>query len=455
MALRRDLTPAIVLRVISPSAPARPIRLPAWAGRNFRLLTASAVVTNLGSSGSVIAAAFAVLQAGGSGTDIGLVAAARTLPLVVFMLIGGALADRLPRHHVMVGANLLNAASQAVFAVLVLSGSAHIWQMAALSAVGGTALAFFGPAAQGMVLATVDRAHAGRAFAVFRMASNGANIGGAALGGALTAAFGPGWVLAIDACSFLLGALLRTFLRVEEVVRSKRGSMVRDLRDGWREFVSRRWLWAIVVQFSVVNAATVATDAVFGPLVANDRLGGAGPWGVALAAFGVGNILGGLLLLRRRPRRILLAGTLCIFPWALPQIALAAAAPAPLLIAAMLVSGVTIEVFGVTWMLALQQEIPEEKLSRVSAYDGLGSFALIPVGTALAGPAADAFGLYGALWGCAALTVLLTAAVLLAPEVRRLTRNDGPPAAASPGTTAQPTLKAPPGGSGEGTAPLS
>ena len=168
------------------------------------------------------------------------------------------------------------------------------------------------------------------------------------------------------------------------------------------------------------------------------RLGGAGPWGIALAAFGVGNVLGGLLLLRWRPRRILLAGTLCIFPWALPQIALAAAAPAPLLTAAMLVSGVTLEIFGVTWLLAFQQEIPEEKLSRVSAYDGIGSYALIPVATALAGPAADAFGLYGALWGCAALTLLLTAAVLLAPEVRNLTRTDDPVAAASPAPSLSP-----------------
>lgn len=77
-------------------------------GRNHTLLTAAAVVTNLGSHGALIAAAFAVLEAGGDGGDVGLVAAARTLPLVLFLLIGGALADRLPRHRVMVAANTLN-----------------------------------------------------------------------------------------------------------------------------------------------------------------------------------------------------------------------------------------------------------------------------------------------------------------------------------------------------------
>lgn len=425
-------------------------RFPTWAGRNFRLLTASALVSGLGSSGVTIASAFAVLQAGGSGTDVGLVAAARTLPLVVFLLIGGALADRLPRHRVMVGANLLNAASQAVFAALVLSGSAAVWQMAALAAVGGTAQAFFAPANEGMVMATVDREHAGHAFTVYRMGVNGANIGGAALGGALVAAFGPGCVLAIDAASFALAALLRAFLRIGDLARPERGAgLLRDLRDGWREFSSRRWLWAIVVQFSVVNAVTAAALAVYGPLVADTHLGGAGPWGIALAASGLGTVAGGFLMLRWRPRRILLAGTLCIFPQALPLVALAAAAPALLVVAAMLVNGVAMEVFGVTWMLALHQEIPQDKLSRVVAYDIFGSVALIPVGTALAGPAAETFGVPSALLGCAGLTVLLTAAVLFAPEVRGLTRTK------TPVTAPQPTLNAPSGGSGDGTAALS
>lgn len=444
-------TPPDTPRPQPPLSPrSRPARLPEWAERNFLLLTASAIVTNLGSSGAAIAYAFAVLDAGGSGTDIGLVAAARTLPLVVFLLIGGAMADRLPRHRVMVGANLLNALSQAALAVLVLSGTARIWQMAALAAVGGAGYAFYAPAAEGMVMATVDGTHAGRAFTLFRMCVNGSNIGGAALGGALAAAFGPGWVLAVDAGCFALAAALRAFLRVTGLARPAHGAgLLHDLRDGWREFAGRRWLWAIVLQFSVVNAVATAALAVYGPLVADERLGGAGPWGIALAAFGVGTVGGGLLMLRWRPRRILLAGTLCVFPWALPQVALAAAAPAPVLIASMLVSGVSIEVFGVTWMLALHQEIPEAKLSRVSAYDIFGSVSLIPVGTALAGPAAGALGLSAALWGCAALTVLLTGAVLLAPEVRRLSRTDGG------GPQVQPTPKAPSGGSGDGTAVLS
>ncbi|MFC9949824.1 MFS transporter, partial [Streptomyces prasinus] len=153
-------------------------RRPVWAGRNYTLLTASAVVTSLGSHGALIASAFAVLAAGGDGGDVGLVAAARTLPLVLFLLIGGAVADRLPRHHVMVAANVLNCLSQAAFAVLVLAGEARLWQMMLLSALGGVGQAFFGPAAEGMLLSSVEGEQAGRAFAVFRMAMQGATLGG-------------------------------------------------------------------------------------------------------------------------------------------------------------------------------------------------------------------------------------------------------------------------------------
>jgi predicted MFS family arabinose efflux permease len=289
-----------------------------------------------------------------------------------------------------------------------------------------------------MILSSVERTWASQAFAVYRLGVNAAGIGGAALGGALIAAFGPGVVLAVDAASFAFAALLRAFLRVTPPPRPEHSGLWRDLREGWKVFVTHRWLWGIVLQFSVVNAVNTAAEAVYGPQVAQARLGGAGPWGVALAVMGVGNVLGGLLMLRWRPRRILLAGTLCVFPYALPAVALALAAPAPVLVAVMLVAGCSIQVFGVAWMMALHQEIREDMLSRVSAYDWLGSVAIVPLGTAAAGPAADAFGMTGALWGCAGLTVVLTAAVLLAPEVRRLERNPGTTAMAAAHPVPQP-----------------
>ncbi|MFI9002178.1 MFS transporter [Streptomyces sp. NPDC053541] len=414
-------------------------RRPEWAGRNYLLLTAAAIVTNLGTHGALIAAAFAVIQSGGDGGDVGLVAMARTLPLVLFLLVGGAVADRVPRHRVMVAANALNCASQAVFAVLVLTGEARLWHMMLLTALCGTGQAFFNPAAEAMLMSSVDGEQAGRAFALFRMAMNGAGIGGAALGGAMIAALGPGWVLAVDAAAFALAGALRAFLDVRHIPeRTPGGGLLADLREGWTEFAGRPWLWSIVAQFSIVVALVGAAESVYGPLVARDSLGGARPWGLALAAFGLGTLAGALLMARWKPRRMLLVGTLCVFPIALPSAALAVPLDFFGLAAAMFVSGVAIEVFGVSWMTALHQEIPEEKLSRVSAYDWFGSTAMLPLSTALAGPVESLVGRSAALWGSAALIVLVTGLVLLVPEVRNLTRRTkpvtgGPAAVPAPG----------------------
>jgi len=405
---------------------------PAWTGRNYGLLTTAAVITGLGANGALIASAFAVLEAGGDGGDVGLVAASRTLPLVVFLLIGGAVADRLPRHRVMVAANALNCLSQAVFAALVLAGHPQLWQMMLLTALGGTGQAFFSPAAEGMLMSSVRGEHAGRAFAMFRMATQGAALGGAALGGAMVAAVGPGWVLGADAAAFAIAGALRAFLDVSHVPqREPGGGMLADLREGWREFRGRPWLWGIVVQFSIANAVLGAADAVYGPLVARDDLGGAGPWGLALGFFGAGTVAGALLMTRWKPRRLLLAGTLCVFPMALPSAALAVPVHLGVLCAVMLLAGTLVEVFGVSWMTALHQEIPEEKLSRISAYDWFGSIALMPLATALAGPAEEAFGRTASLWGCSALVVVVTAAVLSVPDVRNLRRRTEEVAVAS------------------------
>lgn len=406
----------------SAAAPRRP-RRPEWAGRNYTLLTAASVVTSLGSQGALIAAAFAVLDAGGDGGDVGLVAAARTLPLVLFLLIGGAVADRLPRHRVMVAANTLNCLSQAAFAVLVLAGEPQLWQMMLLTALGGTGQAFFGPAAEGMLMSSVSGEQVARAFALFRLATQGSGLGGAAVGGAMVAAIGPGWVLAVDAVAFAVAGSLRAFLDVSHIPPREPGEgLLADLRDGWREVVGRPWLWSIVAQFSVVVAVVAAAESVYGPLVARDSLGGAAPWGLALGAFGAGNVGGAILMMRWKPRRMLLAGTLCVFPLAMPSAALAVPLSVAGLCAVMFVSGVALEVFGVSWMTALHQEIPEDRLSRVSAYDWFGSVSMVPLATALAGPAEEAFGRTAALWGCTVLVVVVTAGVLCVSDVRNMTR---------------------------------
>ncbi|MEV7215200.1 MFS transporter [Kitasatospora cineracea] len=397
----------------------------AWAGRNYRIQTAATVVSGLGNAAAPIATAFAVLHsgAGWGSAEVGYVTAARTVPLVVLLLVGGAVADRLPRHWVMVGANVFNAGSQAVLAALVLLGQPSLWALMVLSAAGGAGQAFYAPAAEGVILQAVPVEHAAKAFSVFKMAMNGASIAGAALGGVLVAVIGPGWVLAVDAGCFAVAAALRVGLEQVAAGRDPGGpGLVHELRVGWREFRARRWLWAIVVQFGMMNACVLAVEAVYGPVVAEERMGGAGAWGAAMAALSVGMVAAGPLMTRWQPRRLLLVGNggVCLF--GLPPLALALGLPLVPVALAMFLAGVGTTVFVVGWMVTLQQEIPEELLSRMSAYDAFGSFALLPLGTALAGPAASAFGLSGALWGCALICAVLAGLVLLVPEVRRLER---------------------------------
>ncbi|MFK0193198.1 MFS transporter [Kitasatospora sp. NPDC090308] len=405
---------------------------PAWAGRNYRVQSAAAVVSGLGNAAAPIATAFAVLHsgAGWGSAEVGYVTAARTVPLVVLLLVGGAVADRLPRHLVMVGANVFNAGSQAVLAALVLFGQPNLWALMALSAAGGAGQAFYAPAAEGVILRAVPAEHAAKAFSVFKMAVNGASIAGAALGGVLVAAVGPGWVLAGDAACFAVAAALRAGLEQVAADRGPGGpGLVHELRVGWREFRARRWLWAVVVQFGVTNACVLAVEAVYGPVVAEDRMGGAGAWGAAMAALSVGMLAAGPLMTRWQPRRLLLVGNGGVFLFGLPPLALALGWPLVPVAVAMFLAGAGTTVFIVGWMVTLQQEVPEELLSRMSAYDAFGSFALLPLGSALAGPAAAAFGLSGALWGCALVCAALAG---LVPEVRRLERAVAGPASRAP-----------------------
>ncbi|WP_035845199.1 MFS transporter [Kitasatospora azatica] len=402
------------------------------AGRSYQIQTAATVVSGLGNAGAPIATAFAVLRIGGGAAEIGYVTGARLAATVLFLLVGGAVADRLPRHRVMVAANLGNALAQALLAVLVLTGTARLWQIVLLAAANGIGLAFFAPAAEGMIMESVDQEQAGRAFALFRTALNSSQIVGAALGGALVAAVGPGWVLALDAAGLAAAAAMRLRLRAPAPVAPQGGpGMLADLRVGWREFTSRRWLWAVVVQYGVVNACLIAAESVLGPIVADLRLGGPRPWGLVNAAMGAGLVAGGLLMVRWQPRRLLLAGTFGILLFGLPAAALAAGAPLTLLGAAMFASGVGGTVYGVSWMVALQQEIPAASFSRVAAYDWCGSVALAPVGTAAAAPLAGGLGLNGALWACAGVMTLLSLLVLAVPEVRRLARAAVPGGAAT------------------------
>jgi MFS family permease len=400
------------------------MRLPRGAleSRNFRLLLACDVISGTGNAVAFVAIPFAVLAIGGSASDVGYVATASLIPMIVFLAAGGVAGDRLPRHKVMMAANSLQAVAQGVAAILVLTGYAQVWQLVVLAALRGTGLGFYYPAAQGLLPQTVPEKDRAQANAISRTGRNSAGIGGSALGGLLVAAAGPGWGLAVDAASFAIAAALRAGMRFPKMPAVVRESPLHQLREGWREFFARRWLWSIVAEFTIMSAVIAGTIDVLGPVVADARLGGADSWGLILAGYGAGAILGGFVMFRFRPRRMLLVASIAAGVFAVLLFALAVPLTVPLITAAAVLVGVTSEIFVVNWFTAMQQEIPADLLSRLSAFDAMGSFALAPVGVAAAGPLAAALGTSTVLVLGGFVIIALTFAVLLVPEVRQLRR---------------------------------
>lgn len=390
--------------------------------RDFTLLFAGRTVQRAGSALTPIAYAFAVIDLGGSATSLGFVVAAGVFPTVLFLLLGGVIADRLPRHRVMVASNLLSFANQSVAAALLITGNATVAHLAILSLIGGTVSAMFFPAAAAVVSQTVPREDLQSANALQSLGLNSATIGGASIGGLAVDVIGPGWAVAFDALTFLVAAVLIGKLRIASSSRGNPESFLTELRQGWREFSSRRWLWAVVVGFSVALATGHAAFYVLGPIVADESLGEAHGWGLILGAEGVGLIVGGLVALRVRFKRPLLAGCLCAIPLFLPTLLLGLRLPLLVIMAGALLTGIGIEIFGVNWFLSVQGHVPEEMLSRVFAWDALGSIGLLPIGLVLVGPISEAVGTNETLFACSALVAAAMIGQLFVRDVRELPR---------------------------------
>ncbi|MDH4176143.1 MAG: MFS transporter [Thermoleophilia bacterium] len=394
------------------------------AHRDFRLLFLGRAVSFAGSAMAPVALAFAVLELGGSATDLGIVLTVAILPQLLFLLIGGVVADRLPRHLIMVSSNALSGLAQGAAAVLLLTGRAEIWHLAVIAVVRAVASSFFFPAQQGIVPQLVPRAMLQPANVLLRLTLNVTTIGGAALGGIVVAAAGPGWAIGFDALTYLAAAAILLPMRVAAPARDAATSFVMELRDGWDEFRARTWLWVVVIGFAFSNGASSAATQVLGPIVAKEALGGASVWGLALAGQGVGLVLGGLLALRYRPSRPLRSGVAVMLLVVPPLALLALEAPWPALAASMVGGGIAIELFSVFWDTSLQGHVPNAVLSRVYAWDALGSLVLMPAAFAVVGPVSAAIGITATLWACAAIVAVAITAQLASGSVRQLPRPD-------------------------------
>jgi MFS family permease len=366
---------------------------------------------------AVVALAFAVLELGGA-TDLGIVLLAREIPLVAFLLLGGVFADRVSRRNILVGCDLVKAASQAMTAALFLTDTATVWDVAVLQALFGVATAFGRPASLGIVREAASDARLQEANAFLQLSRSSLAIAGPAAGAAVVTAASPAWALAADAATFFVSALLIASMRLAPTVRLANTSVLHDLRHGWGEFRSRSWVVAMVGSFCLFQLAFFPAFLVLGPVVAKEELGGPGAWGTVLALQAAGAVVGGVLALRVAFGRPLVAALIFVLPAGLLLGALSVPLPLAAIAASAFAVGAGLSLSETFWATALQRNVPEHALSRISSFDWFGSVALNPVGYALVGPLAAAAGVPETLAAAAALNLTATVAALLVPSVR-------------------------------------
>lgn len=387
----------------------------------LRRLVLAQFTSTVGDLMVLAALPFAVFSIGGTIGQVGIALAVQGLVLAGLLLFGGVGGDRMARRSVVVAADLCRFAAQAGVAALLLTGNLELWHLLVAQAALGAGAAFFMPAMQGLISQAVRPERLQQANALRGIAASAGSIAGPTIAVAVLAASGPGWAFAADALTFLLSAVLLARVRAPAATPASAGgrrSIRSDLSAGWSAFRGTTWAWAIVTEFAVLNSLVFAPFFVFGPKVSVDSLGGAGAWAAILAAMGAGELLGGLVAMVWRPDRPLLAATLVVALWTAPLLLLASLAPVPLIAAGAAAAGASLAVFAALWETILQTRTPTSLRCRLSSYDLLGSFALIPLGYVLGALEEELFGAGPGLVAAAAVIAVCTFAVLAVPSVR-------------------------------------
>jgi MFS family permease len=384
--------------------------LGALGERPFRLLWLGQTTSRLGDALTGVALAFAVLDVGGSASALGVVLASFVGARAMFILVGGVWADRLPRRLVMLTCDGVRAVVQGTVAIALLTDAMEVWMFVVAATIAGAATAFFGPASTGLVPETISPARLQQANALLSFSQSATEVLGPALAGLLVAATSPGWVFAVDAASYAVSAVFLALLPLVPRELPARRRFLSDLADGMREAWSRGWMRAGFLLPAVGNLG-IAPFVVLGPVVAKEELGGAGA---------IGGLVAGLVGLRFKPSRPILAAFALWTLGALPALALLPPAPALVIAVAngAFIFGVVLG--NVLYETVVQREIPAERLSRVSSFDWAISIVVMPIGLALAGPVADAIGTDATLVAGAVLIVVSAGSGMAVPSVRAL-----------------------------------
>jgi MFS family permease len=390
--------------------------------RDFRMLLLGQSLSTIGDRIVFVALALYVTDIG-TPSDVGIVLASNAVPLVGFLLIGGVWADRLPRNLVVVSTDLIRFGLHALLAALIFTGVVEVWHIAVIEACFGTAEAFYRPAFTGLVPQTVPETEIQGARAAFGTVETVAEFAGPALATGLVLGVGAGWAFAVDAATFLISAAflvrVRPRRRGEPVARS---TVMAELREGWSEVRSHRWIWVIVTVFSLGLLTAFGPWMTLGPTISLEHYDTRAVYGILASAMGAGTIVGALIGFRWRPRYPMRAAMLLALPLPVALGCFGLGLPVALLFPVFVMTGTGIALFDIWWHTALAERVPPHTLSRVTAYDWMGSLALLPIGYVLAGPLGEALGAVEVLSVGSALALASLAAALLVRDVRELRR---------------------------------
>jgi MFS family permease len=390
--------------------------------RDFRLLWTGQTLTLLGSFGSNVAYPFQILRLGGSAIELGALASTFTLANLVFLLVCGAVADRLPRRQLIVVTELASGTVFGTVALLGYAGTLQIWHLYVAVALFGAAYSFSGPAIGALIPELVPEAILVPGNALRGLSRQAARMVGPVLGGLLVATVGPPAAFAFDALTFFASALAVMLIRSRPIVVPKAATSVfADVREGFSFVFATQWLWVTIFGFSIINAGFTGAFVVGLPLLVTEVLrAGAVVFGFITAAIGVGEAVGGAVISQLRIRRAgmamylfaVLAGVGLLLYGVVPTL------PGTLMAGTLMGFGLVCS--GVLWESALQRHVPRQMLGRVTSWDWFGGSILGPVAPIAAALIVETYGPSALFIVAGALATVVTLLGLLLPSIRRL-----------------------------------
>jgi DHA3 family tetracycline resistance protein-like MFS transporter len=403
----------------------RPLRI-----RDFALLFGGTTVSLFGDGIYIVAIAWQVYELSNAPTALSIVGVAWTLPMVLFLLVGGVLGDRFDRRRLMIAGDVIRAVAVGAIAALALAGVLELWHLFALVALYGVGEAIFAPNFQAVVPDVVPQRLLVQANSLQQLAEPVAfRFAGPAVGGALVAVLGTGAAFAIDAATFVVSmACVALMAPLPPARQGSEASVLEDIREGARFVRSHAWLWATLLSAALTLLLFLGPYEVLIPFLVKNELGGdADALGLVLGAAGVGAIVSGVVIGQRGTGRryVLWAYT----GWGISVFSLVGYALVTAVWQAVIIgflAGITFTVGNIIWVTMMHRHVPTELLGRVSALDWMVSIGLTPVSFALAGPLAEAIGVDATLIGAGVLATIACFGFLAVPGIREPERWDAP-----------------------------